>query len=404
MPLFYKNGKRTRNSLLFLGLAFAPGLAWGQQPNASLQNQVASPNAQYQHDAGISGSIVHQLRNRTSTAVAAPANPATSDPNRRGSYQQAGSFDSGGQASSRQRPQLRTPSIPDSNQLRTRAAEVSRVGSVSPAIYEQSSVPAYEDTASSEPAIRMRPMNSLRSQEPLEPAGFEEPLSLDSKLQQIRDTQQRNGQSFIEAEQAASQESKAASSATTQEIVAKIVINLAFVLAMGIGFIVLVRMWQMARKTQQTGATKDQKALRVREVLSLGGGVTLHVVDGPKNQFLVAVDSSGIKSVNVMDADFDDNMQMLNDDISVSSFQDALQSPRATMESLVGQLATREYQLQEEKASAATNQEPTITSARVRVPNSSLETSNTRTTADQDSKELDEKLISMLLKRSREAA
>ena len=248
-------------------------------------------------------------------------------------------------------------------------------------------------------------MNSLRSQEGLEPANFEEPLTLDSKLQQIYDTQKENGQSFIDAEKAESQQSQKSSSTSTQEVVAKIIINLAFVLAMGIGFIVLVRMWQMAKKTQQSGSAKDQKALRVREVLSLGGGVTLHVVDGPKNQFLVAVDSSGIKSVNVMDADFDDNMKILNDDESVSSFQEALQSPRATMESLVGQLATREYQLKEQRASSRNDDEPTITSARVRVPNSSLESSSTRAQAsNEDSKELDEKLISMLLQRSRDAA
>jgi flagellar biogenesis protein FliO len=260
---------------------------------------------------------------------------------------------------------------------------------------------------------------------------FDDSFSLDSKLQEIRriqekegfavanqqvpsrgtlgsssgDRQASSGGSFIDREKQA-QSSDSSNSASTQETIVKIVVNLAFVLAMGIGFIVLVRMWNMARKTSSLGTERDKKQLKVREVLSLGGGVCLHVVDGPRNQFLVAVDSSGIKSVNIMNASFEDSMEMLESGELAEQFDD---EPEAapTMEQLLGQLASREYQLQESKLSHDVEPEPSrgpsISSSRARVRTGSRRSNNPPEEIEQ-SKELDEKLISMLLKKGKKAA
>ncbi|MFK7738230.1 MAG: hypothetical protein AB8B50_19550 [Pirellulaceae bacterium] len=274
-------------------------------------------------------------------------------------------------------------------------------------------------------ASATNPSNPARNSASAHSNKVDDSFSLDSKLQEIRRIQEKEGFAFADKQSSAGETTNSAtdelqtgsfldrekksnssdrsSSASTQETIVKIVVNLAFVLAMGIGFIVLVRMWNMARKTSSLGSDREKKQLKVREVLSLGGGVCLHVVDGPRNQFLVAIDSTGIKSVNVMSASFEDSMEMLESGELADQFDDQPETA-PTMEQLLGQLASREYQLQETKATRDIEPEPTrVASARTRVRTGSRRSNNAPEEIEQ-SKELDDKLISMLLKKGKKAA
>ena len=113
--------------------------------------------------------------------------------------------------------------------------------------------------------------------------------------------------SFIEKE-ATNPESQRENTAA---LIRKISINLMFVLAIAFGFLLLVKHWQKGKFSRKPKADSHNQSLNVSQVLPLTNGASLHVVQGNSNRFLVAIDSSGIKSVKVLTSSFDDTMQQV---------------------------------------------------------------------------------------------
>ena len=71
--------------------------------------------------------------------------------------------------------------------------------------------------------------------------------------------------------------------------------------------LLLVKQWQGSRKGRRPFAkqsSRESNKINVTQVQTLVGGASLHVVEVIGNQFLVAVDSSGIRSVNPLVQDF----------------------------------------------------------------------------------------------------
>ena len=108
--------------------------------------------------------------------------------------------------------------------------------------------------------------------------------------------------SFIEREKA-----KPSNAAEGSELVKRLGINLIFVLLLAGGGLLLVKQWQGSRKGRRPFAkqgSRESNKINVTQVQTLVGGASLHVVEVIGNQFLIAVDSSGIRSVNPLVQDF----------------------------------------------------------------------------------------------------
>ena len=104
--------------------------------------------------------------------------------------------------------------------------------------------------------------------------------------------------SFIEREKQAQPQEKD----STRDMITRLGVNLAFVLAIAIGFIFLVRHWQNTKGLPATSSPEN--GIRTRHVLRLTNSVSLYVVDVSGSHFLVAIDAGGIKSVKPLVGDF----------------------------------------------------------------------------------------------------
>ncbi len=114
-----------------------------------------------------------------------------------------------------------------------------------------------------------------------------------------------DSRSFIEREKT----SAPADQQSARELVAKISMNLLFVLALACGFILLARQWQKSRTTQHAKPSGEVETFKVSQVLPLAGGAALHVVEGFQNKCLVAIDSTGIKSVSILTPTFEQSLE-----------------------------------------------------------------------------------------------
>jgi flagellar biogenesis protein FliO len=116
------------------------------------------------------------------------------------------------------------------------------------------------------------------------------------------------GTSFIDRESAESVSPDAGEANGTAVLVKRISINLMFVLAIAFGVLLLIRQWQKGRSVRPSKDQRAQDALNVCQIIPLANGASLHVVQGTENKFVVAIDGGGIKSVNVLSASFEDTM------------------------------------------------------------------------------------------------
>ncbi|MCC9602939.1 hypothetical protein LOC67_20510 [Stieleria sp. JC731] len=154
--------------------------------------------------------------------------------------------------------------------------------------------------------LRPRPMTVRRaSYEDVTPSQVvTEPLQANRELAQ-RNTQSHYD-SFIEREKQAAGSSTANANAT--EMIKKIAINLCFVLALAIAGILVYRLIQKGKFANPVDQLRSQGKLKIHQVLEVSRGVNLYLVDGMNSRVLVAVDPSGIKSVNVLPGSFEDAM------------------------------------------------------------------------------------------------
>jgi hypothetical protein len=147
---------------------------------------------------------------------------------------------------------------------------------------------------------------------------------------------------------------------------------LVFVLAIAFAGILLFRQVQRGKGREKTRVPDALKELAVEQVLNLNRGASLYVVDGFSSKVLVAVDSGGIKSVDILHRSFEDALEQAPAFSSPAEEQNKL-PPEATR-----QTTRRERRARAQQVERINQEEPTP--------------------------ELDEKLIKMLLSNSRKAA
>jgi flagellar biogenesis protein FliO len=217
-------------------------------------------------------------------------------------------------------------------------------------------------------AMSVRPSVRQASFEPIDRGGENlDPLRADARHSLDRMNAEEHLQSFIDRENADAPEK----SANASDMVTRIGVNLVFVLALAVGGILLVKHFQKG-KLVAGGATPEGLAgLKIDQVLQVTRGVSLYLVDGMSSKVLVAVDSGGIKSVNVLPG----------------RFEDALDEPEAFSQS-------RESQSVESRPAVS----PSVSQRR------SQRRSSRRSINETSTSEIDENLIKLLLNKAKEAA
>ncbi|MEO1526928.1 MAG: hypothetical protein AAFX06_15935 [Planctomycetota bacterium] len=175
--------------------------------------------------------------------------------------------------------------------------------------------------------------------------------------------------SFIERER-----SESAARETAQELIMRIGINLGFVLALGIGGVLIYKQVQRGKPA----AIGDLQELKVCQTLRLTTGASIYVVEGFGKKFLVAIDANGIKSVEVLNASFHQTMEQAEpyEDLEL---EDAVASfARGQREREVSPRGKRARRREQQEQARREREEPTS--------------------------ELDAKLINLLLQRTKQAA
>ncbi|MCA9138793.1 MAG: hypothetical protein KDB00_18605 [Planctomycetales bacterium] len=157
-------------------------------------------------------------------------------------------------------------------------------------------------------ALRPEPMSVRQaSYEPVE----QRRSFINSERQQAQSRQDLNRinaqehlQSFIQRENA----EPATDKASATDMITRIGVNLVLVLALAVGGILLIKQIQKGRTGVGGSAPADLAGLKIDQVLQVTRGVSLYLVDSMASKILVAVDGGGIKSVNVLPARFEDEL------------------------------------------------------------------------------------------------
>ena len=121
---------------------------------------------------------------------------------------------------------------------------------------------------------------------------------------------------FIEREQAkktvGSNSEKPAKGESFGQIISKLGMNLAVVLALCTGLLMMAKLW-MRPKSGTTSQVPSGDSLSVKEELRLGPKMTLYLIQWRQQQILVAGDAEGIKSVNVLSPTFDETLATVSE-------------------------------------------------------------------------------------------
>ena len=155
-------------------------------------------------------------------------------------------------------------------------------------------------------AMSVRPSIRQASFEPAERAEESyEPLRAESRQSIDRINAEDHLQSFIERENAGTPQE----SVNASDMVTKIGVNLVFVLALAVGCVLLIKHFQKGKLAAGNVTPEGLTGLKIDQVLQVTRGVSLYLVDGMSSKVLVAVDSGGIKSVNVLPTRFEDELE-----------------------------------------------------------------------------------------------
>lgn len=259
------------------------------------------------------------------------------------------------------------------NELRPLGGRV--VDSESPRRSQRDSGGLFASDHESAVTLRPQPMTVRR-------ASYED-VSSDSigstAVQSRQNLNARNAQShyesFIDRENAESESSK--SNAKVSDMVTKIAINLGFVLALAFAGLLAYRMIQKGKYSASRVRPSEQSKLKIHQVLEVSRGVNLYLVDGMSSRVLVAVDPTGIKSVNVLPG----------------RFEDALDDADVDLHTFAAEQSVAE-------ALAEPDEPPTIKLSRAE----RRKQKQTSTVDQTSTKEIDENLIRMLLAKGNKAA
>lgn len=114
---------------------------------------------------------------------------------------------------------------------------------------------------------------------------------------------------FIEREsKTASNPDSAKTEQNFGQLISKLGMNLAFVLFLAIGGVLVAKHWvkpQSVRRSTSQGSETNSNSMEVLETLRVDAKTTLHLVSCGVSKVLVATDSVGLKSVNLLSPTFD---------------------------------------------------------------------------------------------------
>jgi flagellar biogenesis protein FliO len=127
-------------------------------------------------------------------------------------------------------------------------------------------------------------------------------VSLNQRTRLGSEPQPSQGTSFIERERAGQASTEQVNSSSTQALITRLAVNLAFVLAVVIGGILCWNRWQRPKVSTKSATGRSRDVLKICQVLSLGGQASLHMIRGHQHWILVAKDGGGIKSVQLISA------------------------------------------------------------------------------------------------------
>lgn len=120
---------------------------------------------------------------------------------------------------------------------------------------------------------------------------------------------------FVERDRVANVQPKSKRSPTKKQhfgqLMAKLGMNLAFVLAIAIGFILLAKNWMKPGVKTKSGSDSSE-SIQVIENVKLDAKTTLSVVQWQSQKILVANDAQGVKSMVVLNPAFDQTLDQFS--------------------------------------------------------------------------------------------
>lgn len=98
------------------------------------------------------------------------------------------------------------------------------------------------------------------------------------------------------------------------DLIMKVSLNLVFVLSFAVGIILIAKRWVKPKSTTHSVERARSDSLAILQTLQIDQRISIRLVQWRSNRFLVACDQNGIKSVNPLNATFDQTLKELDDD------------------------------------------------------------------------------------------
>lgn len=182
-------------------------------------------------------------------------------------------------------------------------------------------------------------------------------------------------QSFIEKERAALDTAPAKNPEGPTELAIKLVVNLALVLAIAVTVILCIKHWYRIRENKPA-IGPDGPAFRLETTLALPNGSSLHLIEVSQTRFMVAIDGNGIKSIEALTGGFEETMRHMET------------QPEPDTEVFSGRVRTRAQKRRSHRTAEPRRQAE---------PEQEFD-------PNEDTTDIDEKLVKLLLRRSNQAA
>ena len=108
------------------------------------------------------------------------------------------------------------------------------------------------------------------------------------------------------------------------KLIANMGMNLAFVLLVGIGFIVISKQWMKPRAAVKKDDTSDNTlSLRIKEELVLDGKTSIRVIQWKDSEILVASDTDGVRSMVALTPNFSETFDQIETDFEKQEIEPA---------------------------------------------------------------------------------
>jgi hypothetical protein len=115
------------------------------------------------------------------------------------------------------------------------------------------------------------------------------------------------------------------------KMMSRIAINSCFVLAIAVGGILLARQW-FFRGNKIVNLGTDRAALCVKQILKIDSRITLRLIQWRSTDILVASDTTGLKSVSILNATFQEKLDEHSETDFVRQFMNSLSERESNVE------------------------------------------------------------------------